>query len=282
MGKMTYTTGRAKRHTLLLVALCALLLVSGCGARTPVVAQTTGTAAPAPTVAAFFRELPTMTPRPATTATPRPTAASAAPDAASANPTPDRTDPTAGLEVLPVYADSLSAGWSLTNSIRVSPQLRSAAHVFEGRYALEARATGDFATLYFTLNRGSGQMLLRDSVVGLRFQLSGGDIVVDNDNLAVTVVGSNAQPYWVANDSSVELEGRVTEELPLFSETRLYFLGIDTSIPAGEWGDVVLWLDEREFDPDYTYVTGFYIKNEDLSRFYIDNVELLLLPETAD
>ena len=44
---------------------------------------------------------------------------------------------------------------------------------------------------------------------------------------------------------------------------------------------IFLWLDELEFEPDYEYVTGFYIKNNEgfLGTFYIDQVSLLVLPE---
>jgi hypothetical protein len=73
----------------------------------------------------------------------------------------------------------------------------------------------------------------------------------------VTVLGSNSYTYWVEDDISVK---SIYE--PVFSETRLYYLGVNRTIPPNTWVKVELWLDERIYDPDYRYVTGFYIKNE--------------------
>ena len=109
--------------------------------------------------------------------------------------------------------------------------------------------------------------------------ISGGDRPVANDDFAVTVVGSDAYSHWVAGDTSVQIVGRdVTPEEPLFSETRLYYLGVSRDIPANTWVEVTLWLDEREVDPDYRYVTGIYIKNSMYyqSTYYVDRVSLLL------
>lgn len=281
----------------LALVVAGLMLAAGCGTRAPLGLSAASTVQPVPTIAPIFQDLPTATLRslvtgtaqtttqPDAATTPEPGAATPVATAAAAStpaPTPDRSDPTTGLEVVPVYQDGLSNSWTLTNSVRMDYLTRNTAVVYKGRYALEATALGDFASLYFTVRQDSGETFPRDKVVGLRFQLSGGDTAIESDNLSVTVVGSNSQPYWLANDSSVQVKGRVTEELPLFPETRLYYLGINKAIPAGEWADVILWLDDLEFDPDYAYVTGFYLKNDGITRFYVDEVTLLLAPTASE
>jgi hypothetical protein len=92
------------------------------------------------------------------------------------------------------------------------------------------------------------------------------------------VLGSNSYTYWLANDTSVPTDTTVTVEAPLFSETRLYDLHINRAIPPGTWVQVVVWLDDLIYDPEYTYVTGMYIKNNKgfLNTFYIDQVNLLM------
>lgn len=279
------------RFAALAAALAALLLVAGCGSRAPAVRVDLTTPQPAPTVAPIFGEIPTATPRPAITRTPRPAAgrtatATAGETAAPATgtaaaPTPNRADPTAGLEIVPVYRDGLSNSWTLTNSVLVDYLTRSTAFVDEGRYALEAKALADFSTLYFTVRSDAKERFERDRVIGLRFRLTGGDAPIGSEDLAVAVIGSNGQAYWLKDDSSVESVGPVTLESPLFSETRLYFLGINDAIPAGEWTEIIVWLDELIYDPDYEFLTGFYLKTDGLERFFIDDVTLLVAPAAA-
>ena len=68
---------------------------------------------------------------------------------------------------------------------------------------------------------------------------------------------------------------------PTFSETRLYFLGINRDIPPETWVNVEVWLDDLQYDPIYEYVTGFYIKNDEGfgQTFYVDAVRIIMLPE---
>lgn len=269
-----------RRALLAPLAAALALALAGCGARAPIGLADGVTPQPTPSLAPMFAAIPTPTPRPPVTSTPRPTAAPARP-ATSATPGPTAVDPLADLQVVPVYDDELANGWALANSDRMDFITRSELFVDAGKYALEAQALSEFSSLYFTVRRDAKTPLLRDRVVGLRFRLSGGDQAIGNEELAVTIVGSNSQPYWVADDSSVTPPGRVTNDEPLFSETRLSYLGINSAIPADEWSDVIVWLDELLFDPDYTYVTGFYLKTDGLERFFVDDVALLLAPEAA-
>jgi hypothetical protein len=114
---------------------------------------------------------------------------------------------------------------------------------------------------------------LRDRVEGVSFWIYSAENYLGNDDLSVTVLGSNNYRYWKSNDDSVE---NIYE--PLFSQTRLYFLGFNRSVPPDTWVEVIVWLDDLIYDPDYNYVTGMYILSDELysGTILIDNVELIM------
>jgi hypothetical protein len=260
---------RHPRGGLLAALLLGLVALAGCASAAGGAALTS-TPQPAPTVAPIFSSAqPTMLPTPEPLRTERPI------------PTPDPTERTAGrtgIAELRVYDDRLAAGWSLERSSGVRYRA-SSAYVHSGASALAAEPRGGTATLFFTVDEDAPATYERDRVLGVSFWINGGPEGIADDDFAVTVVGSNAHTHWVPNDTSVRLDGRNTSgESFLFSETRLYYLGINRDIPPETWVEVVLWLDEREFDPDYAYVTGFYVKNDVKYQapFYIDRVSLLV------
>lgn len=245
------------------IALVALGLLVSCSSRSAILIAPEGTAQPAPTVAAFFLERPTVA---SVLETPnRPTAA----------PAHAARRPSDSLSEIVVYDDILSPSWSLAQSEDVEYDTRSREFVDQGRYALSATTRNGLGTLYFSVERDSEDVFRRDKVLGLRFRLSGGRDPIANDQILVTVVGSNGQPYWIPNDTSVRLEGRVTDGSPLFSQTRLYYLDIHHVIPSGEWTDVYVWLDDLIYDPEYRYITGIVIKTDNLDRFYLDDIALI-------
>ena len=137
--------------------------------------------------------------------------------------------------------------------------------------------TRDYGNLAFTVKFGTKETYLREKTLGVRFWLYSGDATIGTQDLAVSVVGSNKYPYWVWNDSSV-----TNDNDPVFSETRLQYLGFNDAIPPDTWVQVEVWLDELLFDPEYKYVTGIYIKNGEDFRdtIWIDQVELVTTPDT--
>lgn len=262
--------------------LLAALALAGCGVGRPQLADDGPTAQAAPTVSSIFAPQPSPTRGP----TSRPTDTIVPSPQPTADPTvvAQATISAIGeeeLEVLTVYDDALSSDWSVRNSFQTLIDLSSEEYVDEGSYAISAEPRFTTGILYFTLNQGAREELRRDRVQGLRFYLSGGDEPLGNEVLTVSVVGSNAQPYWAADDQSVQLDGRVTDDQPVFSETRLSFLNINTAIPPKTFVEVTVWLDDLLYDPTYTYVTGFYLKTDrdSVPTFYVDKISLLLLPE---
>lgn len=259
---------------MILVALTA----SGCGAP-PGSLPPQDTPAPAPTVSSIFSEPPTLPPAP----TREPTTELILP---TSNPTVAAQATVAALDVsqlqeVVIYDDQLSPDWSLDQSFQIGVSAQSRDFAYHGSYSLKAEPVATTGILYFTLKKTAEQTFRRSRVQALRFYLSGGSEPISNDALTVAVIGSNANPYWVKDDTSVKLEGRVTDNQPLFSETRLSFLGINTAIPPKTFAEVTVWLDSLLYDPTYTYVTGFYLKTdkESVPSFYVDQVSLLLAPE---
>ncbi len=249
---------------------------------TDTIPQSTGT----PATAAVL--LPTSTPAPPLPPTSTPVAL-AAPLPLTSTPaaplltTSPPTAPDEQIALLPIYDDHLHPDWSTEQSQGVVYDLATDTYTYSGRVAAAISPQRKYGQFFLTVREDTQTVYNRNEILGVSFWLSGGSNSIDPGDLAVTVVGSNAYPYWVAGDTSVQRaagipDTEITEEFPLFSETRLYFLDINRTIPPHMWVEIVLWLDEREFDPDYRYVTGIYIKNDDpayLPTFYIDRMSLL-------
>lgn len=187
------------------------------------------------------------------------------------------------ITFITLYDDQLHSDWTAEQSQGVQYDLATTSHIYSNQVAAAITPNEAYGKFFLTVREDAQAVYRRDRILGLSFWLSGGPYAIEPGDLAVTVVGSNAHPYWVAEDNSVQLaagisDAQITEDSPLFSETRLYFLDINRTIPPNTWVEVVLWLDEREFDPDYTYVTGIYIKNDAalLETFYVDWLNLLL------
>jgi hypothetical protein len=258
----------------LVASFIVLVALAGCTAQQPDVALSK-TAMPVPTVASMF-EPPqvTLAPPPEAIPTPILSARTAVPNA---------QQPPRGMEDLltvPVYTDQISSGWTVQPSSNIVCNTAQQGYTYRGQYAIMCMPSGDDAKLFFALEPTTRQTFLRERVVAVSFYLSGDNIAIGTDQLGVSVQGSVANSYWVADDTSAKPKGRDTAQadMPLFAETPLYYLGVNRAIQPGEWSQVVLWLDNQIYDPDYTYVVGFYLKTDQalVPRFYVDQVSLLL------
>lgn len=180
--------------------------------------------------------------------------------------------PTPVYETLPIYEDGLAPNWAVQRTNGVAIDLFSDHVAHSGKASLAMTPKVGYSLLLFTVKENASETYPRSDVLGLSFWLNSGEDTLNPNELAVTVLGSNAYPYWVLDDTSVK---NVVE--PVFSETRLSFLGVNRSIPPNTWVQVELWLDDRVYDPDYLYVTGFYIKADTtvLHTIYVDDVQLI-------
>jgi len=147
-------------------------------------------------------------------------------------------------------------------------------HAYTGNVGIEVTPQEDFGTLFFTVEKGAKETYGLDRVLGVSVWINSGDQPLNPNDLSITVVGSNDYTYWVPGDKSV-----ATDSTHFFSESRLYYLGVKNTVPPNTWVEAVVRLDKLPYEPDYKYVTGIYIKNDEWFRrtFYIDQVHLLVV-----
>jgi hypothetical protein len=254
------------------------LLLSGCTSINPPPTVVTPNI-PTPTVSSLFRDPPTEVAGALTTL---PTHVPSQPTAKiTSSPTPSVLAPTRTADqvaAISLYDDALNADWSAERSSKVKFDVASTTFVHSGKNAIMVAPTADFGQFFLTVRKGAQKIYPRDRILGISFWLNGGANSIATSDLAVTVTGSNQYTYWVADDTSVKVDTPVTAETPLFSETRLYYLHINRTIPPNTWAEVILWLDDLMFDPNYSYITGMYIKNDKdiLTPYYVDDVQLLV------
>ena len=253
----------------------ACILLAGCTSLSPQ-PPASQTSIPTPTVASLFRDSPTqppsIPPKSSTQSLAQPTISAPSPTI----PTP--THPTDQIASIPLYDDTLNSDWQVEQSDKVKYNLLSTTYVHGGKTAIAITPTDGWGRFFLTVRKDTRKIYSRDRILGVSFWLSGGANSIGTSDLMITVVGSNKYNYWVADDNSVKIDAPVTPEFPLFSETRLYFLHINRSIPPNNWVEVVVWLDDLINDPNYSYVTGMYIKNDQefIDTFYVDDVHLLV------
>jgi hypothetical protein len=201
----------------------------------------------------------------------------------AATPTAVPTTLPLGYQEAVIYGDKVDPNWSLEESSNVDYDPFDSIHWFtklddrhdSGAVSMAVTPLEDFGTLFFTVKPSTNVTYKRSKVLGISLWLNSGASILDTDDLALTVVGSNELSYWAPDDFSAFANSAGT-----FSETRLYYLGLNRAIPPGSWVQIILWLDDREFDPIYENVVGFYLKNDGGfdTTYYVDNVSLLVAP----
>ena len=239
---------------------------------------------PTPTISPLFSEppteLPTIVPSAVPTAPIRPTSATAPgnPTAQTASTAP--TAANAGLVDIPIYDDNLLATWTISGTANMRVDLGERKIIHAGRRAIRIEPFAGTGKFQLSVGKNIGTGYRRDKVVAVSFWVSGGAVALAPNDLTVSVLGSNTRAYFIADDTSVPPPTTITPESPLFPETRLYYLGFNSVIPANQWAEVLVYLDELQFDPTYTYVTGVYFKNDDqrTAPIYIDSIHLLVKP----
>jgi hypothetical protein len=175
-----------------------------------------------------------------------------------------------------IFSDIVHPDWTLQNSNGIAYRVVEPSRAYSGTTALALTPMADYGMLFFTVRDGAGEAYLRRQVERVVFWIYSPDLPLNLDSLAVTIVGSNVYPYWVKGDNSVE-----NDSWPIFSETRLEFLGFNHPIPPDTWAEVEIWLDDLLYDPTYEWITGFYIKNDEgfYETFLIDEVHLVMVEE---
>jgi hypothetical protein len=194
-------------------------------------------------------------------------------------PTPVATSrPAQKIVEAPVFDDRLNSNWSTANSIGVQSFFTDTERAYTGSVGISVTPQQDFGRLFFTVKQNTRETYDLERVAGVSVWINSGKEPLDPNNLSITVVGSNDYIYWREDDDSVE-----TSETHFFSESRLYYLGVKNTVPPNTWVEAVVWLDKLPYEPDYKYVTGIYIKNDEWFRrtFYVDQVNLLMVEQAG-
>jgi hypothetical protein len=191
-------------------------------------------------------------------------------------PTSDPAANPAELKTIPVYNGVLTAGWGLENSWGIDQGEDSTVLSPTGEKSIRFTPKEDYGTLFFTVEKNGSATYLRAKTVGVSFLLNPGNNSLSPDQLAVTVLGSNDYSYWLKGDTSVAS----ANQGQMFSETRLYFLSVNRSLPANTWTEIIVWLNKLIYDPNYQYVTGIYLKTDSSfsDTLYVADVTLLTNP----
>jgi len=179
--------------------------------------------------------------------------------------------PFPSVEVV-IFDEELHQNWIKVNDTGISNLVRSSvAH--NGEKVLKVNFSEGFSKQIFAVQDGTTESYPRDLAQGVSFWLYSEEEHIANSDLSVTVLGSNVIPYWNPDDNSVKNSYK-----PIFSETRLYFLNFNRSIPPETWVEVVVWLNDLIYDPDYEYVTGMYILSDETfaNTILIDEVKLIM------
>ncbi|MEI2611526.1 MAG: hypothetical protein V9G20_23070 [Candidatus Promineifilaceae bacterium] len=239
-----------------------------------------------PTMSVLFAFLPSPTrkplPTPRLTSTPTVTFTPTATPDAAATPSPTRPATSTPITTLPtngrfdeivIFDEALNENWSLSESWGITYTLTNEITVYTGTVAAAITPQEPFGAIFFTVNPDTSEEYLYEDVIGVSFWLNSGDEYLPLDEMAVTIMGSNDYPYWDEDDDSVEL----VEGVSFFSETRLYYLGLNDPLPPNQWVEVIVWLDQLPYDPVYTFITGIYIKNGDnfQETYFVDRLVLL-------
>jgi hypothetical protein len=214
-----------------------------------------------PTAAQFFSQQPSATPMLFSTSVPYT-------NDSTPRPTPIQ------VTTASVYSDQLDPNWSLEAGPGMLVDQKDTTHAHDGTVSLAMTPKTDFSKLSFYVSKDSSVVYPRDQVTAIRFWLNSGSDTLQLSDLIVKVLGSNIHPYYAADDNSVPVDSDI-----FLQETRLYFLGLKNPIPAEKWVEVTVTLDKLTHDPNYKYVTGFYIKNDAgfLRTVYIDDIHVEMI-----
>ena len=252
--------------------LIGVMVLFGAGCVTPpLVGPPSSITLPTPTLNPYFSvRNSTIFTEGKSTSTPEPEAADSTP--LSKTNQSENTQITSEV----IYDEALNPNWTVEHSQGVANNLRSKEMAYRGSYSISLTPQADFGDLFFAIREGSSREYLRKDIVGVRFWIYSEIDAIATRDLAVAIVGSNQYSYWVYEDQSV-----IGDYDPTFPETRLYDLGFNQAIPPKTWVQVEVLLDKLIYDPDYKYVTGFFVKNDSgfRSRVFLDDIEISMIDQ---
>lgn len=199
---------------------------------------------------------------------------------ANVTPTTDITQTELVTTTVVIYDETLNSAWTLHNSEDHEFSIFNQDRPHNGQNSMSITPQIEYGEIAFTVREGTPINYPREQVLGVSFWLNSGDAFMENDDLLVAISGSNALTYYDPDDDSVQ---PIVTDGPTFSETRLYFLGVNGDLPANTWIRIIVWLDDLQYDPLYEYVTGIWLINDEdfFQTYYIDEVQLILVDGEA-
>jgi hypothetical protein len=257
------------------VALFALagLTLAGCSAK-PDARDAEPTAAVVATRAPEAAGTQTATTAPAARSTAKARAASGAAAVAAPTRAAATTKAAPTPVAVPVLSDALAAGWdsqySWTTQFEPSEErgpAGSAAHltVFHG----------DDSGLFLAVKQDSPAPHLLANIMGARLWINPGERELPVEKLKFAVLSSDKLPYWDMGERPVPLDAAAAAE----GEAALP--GLKGALPVNKWTEVTVRFDELPTPPSGRYLTGLYLRGENLAgqRMLLSELELLALPD---
>jgi hypothetical protein len=176
------------------------------------------------------------------------------------------------VQQVTIYSDWIKPGWQIFSpdeAVKIDTRARGS--VIQGSYAIAVTPSRNGGSVYIVSGPSNGDFYLRRSVYGFSLQLFSGSQGLELNDLAFSAIGSDGYSYYREDDLTVLSRAD-------YEETTLNYLGFNNSIPPRTWVEVVIWLDEMLYDPDYHFVTGLYITpRKGMSHtFVIDDINLLV------
>ena len=125
-----------------------------------------------------------------------------------------------GTAVITIYGDELNPNWTVRAKPEMALSLEAVSYVHDGIYALSIvprldesgqlspgrSETTDLedSHLFFQVRPETTEWYRREQIIGVSFWLYSGMNEIAPGDMTLVVTGSNIQPYWAENDTSVD------------------------------------------------------------------------------
>jgi hypothetical protein len=174
-----------------------------------------------------------------------------------------------------IYDEKLSANWVVKSSPNLSYVVDNTLLSHDGKKSISVNFKKDGEYIDFQVPQTSTVKYLRAKAYGVSFWLYSGDSILAIDDLGIGIWGGNQQSYWVANDTT--LDTNVFD--PVFNQDNFYLLGLNRSVPAKTWVEIVIVLDDLKYRTNYQYVTGIRLRNNAgfHQQIAIDSLALMMV-----
>lgn len=271
--RKTSHSGRISSHNRIgrlgVFLVVAVLVVSGCR-RAPEAPSPDPTPAPTESAAPVTAVAPPATGTPAATPTPGPAAQPTRVATAQVSAKPEEK-----LIAVPILADELAPGWDLAYSwtTQFEPSQEEGPG---GATAYKTVFHGDSSGLVFSMKQDSLVRHLLTNYTGVRVWINPGDRQLPSESIKLGVLSSKRLHYLDLTEQPVPKAESAGEEAALAD-----FTG---AVPAGKWTEVTIPFDKLPSPPTGRYLTGLYIRADNIAgqSLLLSGLELLAVPDEKE